>query len=94
MLSAEEGGRAVPLTATCRPNHNFLGRDNRDMGMGAIDIPAGEPLAPGESRIVEMTLYPWPEDTDLAPGREWRIQEGGKLTAFGTVIELLAGQSE
>lgn len=74
-----------------RPNHNFLTAQNRDMGMGSIDLPQGVLLHPGESVDVEMTLYPWPADTDLSPGREWRIQEGWQLVGIGTVLAVLSG---
>lgn len=94
MLSSEEGGRKSPVIGgvSYRPNHNFLGPENREMGMGFIELPAGELFHPGDSRAVELTLYPWPEDIDLSPGREWRIQEGGHLVAIATVVEVLAGE--
>jgi len=59
------------------------------MGMGFIDLPEGFSLFPGESTEVEMVVYPWPLDTDLSPGREWRIQEGERIVGVGTVVDVL-----
>ncbi len=91
LLTSEEDGRTAPLLgiASYRPNHNFLDPGNRSMGMGSIELPSGVVLRPGESTEMEMTLHPWPEDTDLSSGREWRIQEGGQLVGIGTVLEVL-----
>jgi len=88
LLSSTEGGRTSPIVGGTkyRPNHNFLSAQNRHMGMGEISLPEGVSLFPGESIEVEMTLYPWPADIDLSPGREWRIQEGGKLVGIGTLL--------
>jgi translation elongation factor EF-Tu-like GTPase len=92
LLPSEESGRTAPIvgTASYRPNHNFLDADNREMGMGSIDLPLDAVLHPGESIDIEMTLYPWPPDTDLSPGREWRIQEGGRLIGIGTVLSAVS----
>ncbi|HZF95199.1 MAG TPA: hypothetical protein VEZ20_10065 [Allosphingosinicella sp.] len=92
LLPREEGGRATPIVGgtSYRPNHNFMSDQNVEMGMGAIDLPPGFLLQPGESVEVEMTLYPWPLDTDISPGREWRIQEGGRLVGIGTVLDILS----
>lgn len=96
LLSAEEGGRELPLQGPLeyRPNHNFLGTDNRDLGMGSIELSANMILQPGDSVDVTMTLYPWPPDIDVSPGLQWRIQEGPRLVAIGTVLKVLADITE
>lgn len=60
--------------------------------MCSIELPEGAILQPGDNADVEITLYPWPVNADLAPGRTWRIQEGGKLTAIGTVLAVLSDE--
>ena len=91
LLPSNESGRTAPIVGGThyRPNHNFLSA--RNMGRGSIDLPQGVLLHPGESIDIEMTLFAWPVDTDLSPGREWRIQEGGQLVGMGTVLALLGG---
>jgi hypothetical protein len=56
------------------------------MAVGLIDFAPGDKLAPGEERIVDVQFISWPKGVDFTPGREWRIQEGGKLVGFGEVI--------
>ena len=90
LLPAVEGGRTAPVRGSYRPNHNFFGSDARKMATGFLDLPNGTELHPGES--IELTIRFWncPELKDqIYPGREWRIQEGGRLVGFGTVLEIL-----
>lgn len=91
LLPSAESGLSSPIPGgtSYRPNHNFLDAENREMGMGAIDLPSGVALHPGEAIDVEMILYPWPPETDMSPGRTWRIQEGGRLVGTGTVLVVL-----
>ncbi|OYU14722.1 MAG: hypothetical protein CFE37_09665 [Alphaproteobacteria bacterium PA4] len=91
-LSAEGGGRSSPLFGgtSYRPNHNFFGPDDREMCMGFIELPEGQQVAPGETIQTQMTLWIYPAvKPELNVGRQWRIQEGGKLVAVGTIIKVL-----
>lgn len=96
LLATDDGGRQTPLfgPVSYRPNHNFFGDDNRDMCMGEIELEEGQTLAPGEAVDVKMVLLAWPALTqDIQLGRRWRIQEGARLVGWGTVIDILGGQS-
>lgn len=91
-LSTEEGGRSSRLLGggSYRPNHNFFGPDDRDMCMGFIELPEGQQVAPGDTIQMEMTLWIYPAvKAEIGVGRQWRIQEGGKLVAVGTILEVL-----
>src|SRR5258708_2500420 len=89
LLPTAESGRAKPIRGSYRPNHNFFGPD-RNMTIGVIDLPEGRELHPGESIDLPIMFWNWPGLRDqIYPGREWRIQEGGKLVGIGTIIELL-----
>lgn len=60
------------------------------MCMGFIDLPANQQVAPGQTIHVEMNLLIYPAvKSEIAPGRQWRVQEGGKLVAVGTILEVL-----
>jgi len=92
LLSTEEGGRSSPLLGggSYRPNHNFFGPDDRDMCMGFIELPEDQQVAPGDTIQTEMTLWIYPAvKPEIRSGRQWRIQEGGKLVAVGTILEVL-----
>lgn len=88
LLPTEAGGRAHPIRSDFRPNHNFGSAERRDFHIGRIMLPDGRELRPGESgeAIVDFLDK---TGLALAPGLEWRIQEGGRLIAMATVIELL-----
>lgn len=92
LFSAEDGGRAAPLTGgtSYRPNHNFFATDNRNMAMGFINIPEGG-VEPGETFDTDLALFVWPElRSQIVPGRTWRIQEGLKLVGSGLVLDMIA----
>ncbi|MGN6691885.1 MAG: hypothetical protein ACTHJU_13175 [Sphingopyxis sp.] len=91
-LSTEEGGRSSPLLGggSYSPNHNFFGPDDREMCMGFIDLPEGQQVAPGDTIQTEMTLWIYPAvKPEISVGRQWRIQEGARLVAVGTILEVL-----
>lgn len=90
LLPTSESGRIGPVRGSYRPNHNFFGADDRNMTIGAIDLPDERELHPGQSMEVTITFLGWPGLTgQVYPGREWRIQEGGRLVGIGKVIEVL-----
>ena len=90
LLPTAESGRTTPIKGSYRPNHNFFGPDDRTMTVGFIDLPDGKELHPGKSMEVSIKFWKWPGLEDLIyPGREWRIQEGGRLVGFGTILEIL-----
>lgn len=85
LLSSHEGGR----TGRWRPNHNFFEPDSVDMTIGAIDLPDGVELRPGEDVECAVDFWRWPGlEGRIHPGREWRIQEGRQLVGIGVVVEL------
>lgn len=91
-LSAEEGGRCWPLKGgtSYRPNHNFFGPNDRVMCVGSIELEDGEDVAPGETITKVITLLIFPDvEPEIRPGRTWRIQEGLKLVAIGTILRVL-----
>lgn len=96
LLATGDGGRATPLfgPVSYRPNHNFYCDENREMCMGKIELGEGQAFAPGQAMDVEIVLLTWPALTqDIRVGRRWRIQEGARLVGWGTVMEVLGGQS-
>lgn len=58
------------------------------MAMGEIVAPPGVVVRPGDSLELEMSLGPGCFAAEIVPGRRWRIQEGAKLVAMGTVLSL------
>ena len=92
LLPASEGGRRSPIHggASYRPNHNFFGPDNREMAVGFIEMPPGTILHPGEAIDLDMTFLHWPWlPSELHPGREWLIQEGGQVVGFGRILRIV-----
>ena len=90
LLPTAENGRTAPIRGSYRPNHNFFGPDNRSMGTGFVDLPEGVEVRPGESVECNIQFWEWARlKGEIYPGREWRIQEGGKLVGFGTVLGVL-----
>jgi translation elongation factor EF-Tu-like GTPase len=92
MVRTEEGGRSGPLIGglSYRPNHNFFGPESRCLRMGEIAVPEGLEIDPGGEFECQIKFIVWSAILPMiTPGREWRIQEGGKLVGKGTVIEVL-----
>ena len=74
-----------------RPSHNFFGLDDREMCMGFIQLPEARQVAPRDTIQIGMTLWIYPAlKPEIRVGRQWRIQEGLKLVAVGTILEVLA----
>lgn len=74
-----------------RPNHNFLGPDDREMAIGQIAIPEGTVLRPGDSIEQTVSFFHGPRlDGLIVPGREWRIQEGCRLVGMGVILKILS----
>ncbi|WP_179640934.1 hypothetical protein [Sphingomonas guangdongensis] len=91
-LTPEQGGRTHSLEgpSSYRPNHNFFGPDDRDMCMGFIEIAEGERVQPGDTIEKAISLSVFPEVQDqFREGREWRVQEGGRLVAIGHILRVL-----
>jgi translation elongation factor EF-Tu-like GTPase len=90
MLATDQGGRRTGITSGYRPNHNFGAADGRAFYMGQVEFGSSESLSPGESReaLIEFIRGPGLMEA-LLPGVTWRIQEGPKLVAIGSVIEIL-----
>ena len=94
LLPTAEGGRASPVRGSYRPNHNFFGPNGREMTIGAIDLPEGIELHPGQSIELPITFWWWPGlEGQIYPGREWRIQEGHRLVGNGKVMKVLESRS-
>jgi len=82
-----EGGRHGPFTKGFRPNHNFKGPENTFFFIGQIEVSENEWVYPGETRELFVTFLNARGLRELlTPGRVWRIQEGSKFIATGTVI--------
>ena len=93
-LTTEQGGRQTALSGngSYRPNHNFSNPDDPVMCIGFIELDEGERVAPGDSLHKTITFLASSEiAAEIREGREWRIQEGGKLVAIGTVLKVLEG---
>ncbi len=87
LLTTADGGRSGPIKGSYRPNHNFFGPDDTNMAIGFVDVPNAAELKPGESAELQIAFWSWPElEGQIYPGRQWRIQEGGKLVGIGTVL--------
>lgn len=60
------------------------------MCIGFIELAEGEDVAPGDTIEKVITLWIFPAvETEIREGREWRIQEGGKLVAIGPILKVL-----
>ena len=86
-LSTEEGGRQTPAFSGYRPNHNFGEASGREFYIGQITFARSESILPGESKEVDIEFLNGPGL--MRSGRSWRIQEGPKLVATATLIEIL-----
>ena len=88
VLRTEDGGRASPFTKNFRPNHNFGGptidlssdklRFLRELGYTQGKLTSRDCI-PKRAGLAE----------NLAVGRVWRIQEGGRYIASAEVLSLL-----
>lgn len=91
-LPTEQGGRSTPLHGggSYRPNHNFFGPEDREMCVGFIELEEGKQVLPGDTIETAITLWIFPAiKSAIREGREWRIQEGPKLVATGTILRVL-----
>lgn len=91
LLSTEEGGRRTAIASGYRPNHVFEGTGDQGHWFGQI-VFDGDPMEPGESGPVSVDFMYRPGLRKyLAPGTQWRIQEGARLvgTAVITRVEKL-----
>lgn len=60
------------------------------MCMGSIALPKGQLVSPGETIQTEITILFDPvAKPEFNVGRDWYIQEGGKLVALGTILAVL-----
>ncbi len=89
LVAEDQGGRHGPFTKGFRPNHNFGGPDDSFFFIGQIEVEDGVWVYPGETRDLKVTFLNARGLRELlVPGRIWRIQEGPRLIAVGTVIEV------
>lgn len=89
VVPTAEGGRVGPFTKGLRPNHNFGSEYDSFFYIGQIEVPEGEWVYPGETRELSITFLNARGLLEmLTPGRTWRIQEGPKLIATGSVIAI------
>jgi len=59
------------------------------MFMGIIELPEGQQVAPGDTIEADITFWVSPAvRPEISVGRQWRIQEGAKLVAAGTILEV------
>jgi translation elongation factor EF-Tu-like GTPase len=90
VLTVKEGGRREPFRGRYRPNHNFGASDNRHFFIGEVEIPDGVNVYPGETHELMVMFLPVIGIAEqLTVGRQWRIQEGGKLVATAEVLSVL-----
>ena len=90
VVPTEQGGRNGPFTKSYRPNHNFGGPDDRVFYIGQVEVAEGTWIHPGEICDLPITFLNVRGLADLLQvGRNWRIQEGGKLVATAEVLALL-----
>lgn len=89
LLRTEDGGRRSGVRSGYRPNHNFAGPDDREFYIGQIEFDSDETIELGESREVLVRFISGPGLQErLQVGRNWRIQEGGRLVGEATVLEV------
>ena len=89
-LKTQEGGRKGPFGTRYRPNHNFGAEDNRVFYIGQVEVPDGVLVHPGEVVDLRVTFLSGRGLLELLRvGRTWRIQEGSRCVAMGTVLALL-----
>lgn len=87
--SADAGGRRIPGGAKWRPNHNFGEPDGRSFYIGQVHFGSSD-LNPNDTREVVIEFLEGPGLLDhLQVGRAWRVQDGPKLFAIATVVEVV-----
>jgi translation elongation factor EF-Tu-like GTPase len=58
------------------------------MRMGFVELADGQQVNPGDTIEKDITLLIFPAVApEIRAGWEWRIQEGGKLVAIGSILE-------
>lgn len=91
LISTEDGGREIPITglARFRPNHNFGNKNNRAFYIGEISFDKNDLILPGDERTVDISFLNVIGLNDkIKKDVTWRIQEGPKLIAIGTILEI------
>jgi len=89
VVATEIGGRVGPFTKGYRPNHNFGNDEDRFFFIGEIEVPENEWVYPGDTKDLPIAFLNARGLADfLTLGRKWRIQEGPKLIAVGTVLSI------
>jgi len=89
VVATEIGGRVSPFTKGFRPNHNFGNDEDQFFFIGQIEVPENEWVYPGDTKDLPITFLNARGLADfLTLGRKWRIQEGPKLIAVGTVLSI------
>lgn len=89
VVPTEDGGRQGPFTKNYRPNHNFGEDTERFFFIGQVEVPENEWVYPGDTRDLPITFLNARGLAELLkPGRTWRIQEGPKLVATGTILSI------
>lgn len=87
-LSTSEGGRSTPTASGYRPNHDFGLPDG--LCNASHEYPHADLVYPGESvRALIYLRSPELQRGRLHPGFELKVQEGGRIVGFGTVVTVL-----
>lgn len=90
VIPTEKGGRHGPFTKGFRPNHNFGEPTDTFFFIGQIELEEDDWVYPGETRDLIVTFLNVRGLTELlVPECVWRIQEGPRLVAVGTVKKIL-----
>ncbi|MFJ6798922.1 EF-Tu/IF-2/RF-3 family GTPase [Streptomyces sp. NPDC091268] len=83
LLTPAEGGRSTPIVNRYRPQFLFRNLDTT----GEFELPAGvESIKPGDTGTARITLI---NSVAMAPGLEFKINEGGKTIGTGTVTAVI-----
>ncbi len=89
-LSAEEGGRSKPVFSSYRPNHDFGVHDDYGLVDAVHEYVGTDHCDPGQSVFAKLTfLNDQPVLRRLFPGQEFRVQEGARIVAIGSISRLL-----
>jgi translation elongation factor EF-Tu-like GTPase len=60
LLPTNRGSKTVPISGSYRPNHNFFDPANTVMTIGAIELPDGVMVNPGEKVVTPIASWWWP----------------------------------